>query len=51
VTKKAGKRKAGLPALRSPAFGRLTSGKRTVTRAYGGTLRHDEVKDRYSIIS
>ena len=36
----------GLPRLRPQAFSRLTSGKRTVSRPYGGTLTHQDVKDR-----
>ena len=39
--------RAGLKKLRSPEFGRLTSGKRTVSRPYGGVLSHEEVKGRY----
>ena len=46
IKKNPGVKKAGLPRLSSPAFGRLTSAKRTVARAYGGVLGHDEVRER-----
>jgi large subunit ribosomal protein L34e len=39
--------RSGLKKLRGAAFGRLTSGQRTVTRPYGGVLSHEEVKGRY----
>jgi ribosomal protein L34E len=47
IKKRPGVRKAGLPRLSTPGFSRLTSGHRTVARAYGGVLGHDEVRDRY----
>ena len=46
IKKKGGVVRAGLKKLRSPEFGRLTSGKRTVSRPYGGVLSHEEVKGR-----
>ena len=46
IKKNPGVKKAGLPRLSAPAFGRLTSAKRSVTRAYGGVLGHDEVRER-----
>ena len=46
VKKRGGIRKPGLPRLSSPAFGRLPSSKKSVSRAYGGVLNHDDVKDR-----
>ena len=48
IKKKGGVVRAGLKKLRSPEFGRLTSGKRTVSRPYGGVLSHEEVKGRYA---
>merc|ERR1719263_1397431 len=36
----------GIKVRRPKAFKRLTSSKRTVTRAYGGVLTASEVKDR-----
>lgn len=48
LKKKGAARKAGLPSLSSPAFGRLTSAKRSVARPYGGVLGHEEVRERYN---
>jgi large subunit ribosomal protein L34e len=41
-----GQRLAGIPAERPAVFRRMNKRSRTVSRAYGGTKSHDEVRNR-----
>ena len=37
---------AGLPRISSPAFRKISATKRRIARPYGGSLNHQDVKDR-----